>query len=166
MSIAASVVLRPSLRLRWLCAGLRCAVCLSALACPAQCWSLLCIAMAAAARSGAPVALLQLDITAGGQWYLSVYQYKAQYKAQSNARSTIAAAGAAPTCVAVRTAGRADAHYLRAGTLIWPCLLLLHLGVPGQPGRYLPVLADSVSAADWRALMLASRALAARSALK
>ncbi|MYN45355.1 hypothetical protein GTP23_09850 [Pseudoduganella sp. FT93W] len=162
MSIAASVVLRPSLRLRWLCAGLRCAVCLSALVCPAQCWSLLCIVMAAAARGGVPAALLQLDITAGGQWYLSVYQYTAQ----CTAPHPPAPAGAAPACVAVRTAGRADAHYLRAGTLIWPCLLLLHLGVPGQPGRYLPVLPDSVSAADWRALMLASRALAARSALK
>eukprot|EP01030_Chromulinospumella_sphaerica_P009265 gene9265-9076_t len=49
------------------------------------------------------------------------------------------------------------AHYLQAGSLIWPCLLLLHLGVAGQHGRYLLVLPDSVSAADWRALMLAKR---------
>lgn len=161
MSIAASVVLRPSAYLRWLCCGMRCAVCLSALAAPEQGWGLLCIVLAAAARRAAEGAVQQLDISAGGQWYLSVYQYTAQYTAQ-----LAAGQGSAPACVAVRTAATPHAHYLQTGSLIWPCLLLLHLGTAGRRGRYLLVLPDSVSAADWRALMLASRALAARGGSK
>ena len=161
MSIAASVVLRPSVCLRWLCCAMRCAVCLTALAAPEQGWSLLCVVLAAGARRRAECGLQQLDISAGGQWYLSVYQEPAQSTVR-NAAPNAARQGSVPACVAVRTATIPLAHYLRAGSLIWPSLLLLHLGVAGQHGRYLLVLPDSVSAADWRALMLASRALAAR----
>lgn len=152
MSIAASVVLHPSVRLGWLCTALRCAVCVSALACPEQCWSLLCIVLAAFARGGAPAVPLQLDISASGQFTLSVYQYTA---VQGGAHP-------APACVAVRTDAAACAHTLRTGTLIWPGLLLLHLAAPDQRRRTLLVLPDSVDATAWRALMLACRALAVR----
>ncbi|WP_348696521.1 protein YgfX [Duganella fentianensis] len=165
MSIAASVVLRPSVCLRWLCCAMRCAVCLTALAAPEQGWSLLCVVLAAGARRQPECGLQQLDISAGGQWYLSVYQKTAQSTLQKAALNT-ATQGSMPACVAVRTTVTPHAHYLLAGSLIWPSLLLLHLGVAGQHGRYLLVLPDSVSAADWRALMLASRALAARGGSK
>lgn len=160
MSIAANVVLYPSPRLRWLCTGMRCAVCLSALLCQDQCWSLLCLVLAATARPHRPAATWQLDISAGGQWRLSVYQYSAP---QGSAGGLVhgEAQLAMPACVAVRTADVQHAHYLLGGTLIWPWLLVLHLGAAGQAGRYLAVLPDSVTAADWRALMLACRALGA-----
>lgn len=161
MSIAANVVLYPSPRLRWMCAGMRCAVCLSALFCPDQCWSLLCLVLAATARPYTPAAAWQLDISAGGQWRLSVYQYSAQQGSAASAPARRAPQHAMPACVAVRTADVQHAHYLLDGTLIWPCLLVLHLASAGQAGRYLAVLPDSVTAADWRALMLACRALAA-----
>ncbi|MYM41376.1 protein YgfX [Duganella qianjiadongensis] len=163
MSIAAYVVLHPSPRLRWLCAGMRCAVCLSALFCQDQCWSLLCLTLAAAARPHTPAATWQLDISAGGQWRLSVYQYSAPQGSAGAASGLVRGETerALPACVAVRTADVPHAHYLLDGTLIWPWLLVLHLGAPGQAGRYLAVLPDSVTAADWRALMLACRALGA-----
>jgi len=163
MSIAAYIVLHPSPRLRWLCSGMRCAVCLSALFCPDQCWSLLCLIFAATARTCAPAAAWQLDISAGGEWRLSVYQYSAPAGSAAAGNGPVHGAlqRAMPACVAVRTADAQHAHYLLGGTLIWPGLLVLHLGAAGQAERYLAVLPDSVTAAEWRALMLACRALGA-----
>lgn len=119
--------------------------------------------LAAAARRHTATEAWRLDISAGGQWRLSVYQYSAPQGSAGAAGGLVhgQVQHAMPACVAVRTADVQHAHYLLDGTLIWPCLLVLHLGAAGQAGRYLVVLPDSVIAADWRALMLACRALVA-----
>lgn len=150
MSIAACVLLGPSRTLVVLRAGYGCAVMLSSLVYPD--WALVCLLLALLARPAAPVPLRRIDISAGGAWRLTVYQ--------------VSAACMPPACVTTRMAVPLPVHYLQAGTLLWPCLMCLQLRAQDGSQLRLLVLPDCVSGADWRALMLASRALAARSEIK
>ncbi|GJI99879.1 hypothetical protein RugamoR64_04180 [Duganella rhizosphaerae] len=78
----------------------------------------------------------QLDISAVGQLRLTVYR---------------------ETGMALR---------LLEGSTVWPGLLLLRLGSDGGDVQLVTVLPDSVTRADWRALSLACRAIAARTEIK
>ncbi|MBV6325017.1 hypothetical protein KVP70_29285 [Duganella sp. HSC-15S17] len=55
---------------------------------------------------------------------------------------------------------------LLEGSTIWPGLLMLRLGDGDGKVRLVTVLPDSVTGADWRALSLACRAIAARAEIK
>ncbi len=55
---------------------------------------------------------------------------------------------------------------LLEGSTVWPGLLLLRLGSDGGDVQLVTVLPDSVTRADWRALSLACRAIAARTEIK
>ncbi len=166
MSIAACVLLRPSRTLRVLRAGYGCAVLLSGLFYPD--WAAVCLVLALMARATAPQALRRIDISAGGAWRLTVYQMSARIPAQQAwlEPAQRLAPGAPPVCVTTRMVEPAPVHYLQAGTLLWPSLMCLQLRAQDGRQRCLLVLPDSVSGADWRALMLASRALATRSEIK
>jgi len=55
---------------------------------------------------------------------------------------------------------------LLEGSTIWPGLLMLRLGDGDDKVQLVTVLPDSVTPADWRALSLACRAIAARAEIK
>jgi toxin CptA len=140
MSIAVSVVVRPSFGLRLAHAGLCCCVMASAAACPGVLAPLACLL--AGALGGwhwwrcwwrGPRAIAQrLDISGVGQLRLTVYQ----------------------------TAGTAR---LQQDSTLWPQLLLLRLALENAPLQVLTVLPDSVPSGDWRALAMACRAIATHS---
>lgn len=143
MSIAASVIVRPSRGLRWLHAGLCLCVLLSSAACPGLLAPLACV-LAAALGYGCGVArgpcsgiAMAVDITADGHFCAAVYQHSGQ--------------------------ARAIPLRLLDGSVVWRGLLLLRLGGAGGSVRSVLVLPDCVSEAALRALMLAGRAAAARS---
>ncbi len=141
MSIAVSVVVRPSPGLRLLHAGFCACLLASSLCCDG--W-LLRVVCGAAALAGCwlgwrGATVRQLDISGVGLARLTVYQ-----------QTGAADAGAAPL-------------HLLAGSTLWPGLLLLRLGRAGQPPQCLCILPDSVVADGFRAVALACRALAARS---
>jgi len=132
MSIAVSVIVRPSRGLRLAHAGLCCCVMASAAFCPGVVAPALCLLSGAlACWWGRPSAIARrLDISGVGHVRLTVYQHK----------------DGAP-CL------------LRDATL-WPRLLLLQLSDQAGKPHVLAVLPDSVAAAEWRALALACRAAA------
>jgi toxin CptA len=140
MSIAVSVIVRPSSGLRALHAGLCCCVMASAAVCLDTGWaapSLCVLAGLAGALCGRPPRIARrLDISGVGQLRLTVYQE-----------------------------GGAALRLLE-GSTIWPGLLLLRLGGEDGAVRWLTVLPDSVTRAEWRVLSLACRALAARAEIK
>ncbi|NVD74815.1 hypothetical protein HUX88_30460 [Duganella sp. BJB1802] len=138
MSIAVSVIVRPSSGLQLLHAGLCCGVLASAVACPGWCAPLCCaLAGLLGLWRGRPCRnARQLDISGVGQLRLTVYQ---------------------KTGVVLR---------LLDGSTIWPGLLLLRLGDGDGQAQVVAVLPDSVTRADWRALSLACRAIAARAEIK
>ena len=138
MSIAVSVIVRPSSGLRLLHAGMCCCVLASAAACPGWCAPLLCVlaALLGGWRGRQRGNARQLDISGVGQLRLTVYQE------------------------------HGTALRLLPGSTIWPGLLLLRLGDDDGGVHSLTVLPDSVTPADWRALSLASRAIAARTEIK
>ena len=170
MSIAACVLLRPSRALAVLRAAYGWAVILSGLVYPD--WALVCLLLVLRARATAPQVLRRIDISAGAAWRLTVYQITTLLPASSPAQQAglapaqASAACVPPACVTTRMAEPVPVHYLQAGTLLWPCLMCLHLRAQDGSQLRLLVLPDSVSDAEWRALMLASRALAARSEIK
>jgi toxin CptA len=132
MSIAVSVIVRPSFGLRVAHAGLCCCVMASALACPGVVAPLLCVLAGLLGWwFGRPSGIAhRLDISGVGQVRLTVYQQ---------------------TGAVLR---------LLDGTTLWPGLLLLRLG--GEDGRaqVLVVLPDSLAQGERRALGLACRAAA------
>ncbi|WP_343729945.1 protein YgfX [Duganella sp.] len=132
MSIAVSVIVRPSLGLRIAHAGLCSCVMASAAVCPGVAAPLLCLLAGALGWlcGRAPGNAHQLDISGVGQVRLAVYQHNG------------------------------SALHLLAGSTLWPRLLLLRLA--GESGRVqvLTVLPDSVARPAWRALALACRAAA------
>lgn len=132
MSIALSVIVRPSLVLRLAHAGLCCCVMASAACCSGVAAQLLCLCAAALAWCcGRPPGIAhQLDISGVGHWRLTVYQQQG---------------------AALRLLG---------GSTLWPRLLLLRLADQAGRVRVLAVLPDSVAAPQWRALALACRAAA------
>jgi hypothetical protein len=140
MSIAVSVIVRPSSGLRVLHAGLCCCVMASSVLCLDSGWAapLLCgLAGLAGALAGRPSRIVRrLDISGVGQLRLTVYQENG-----------------APL-------------RLLEGSTLWPGLLLLRLGGDDGDVRLLLVLPDSVTRADWRVLSLACRAIAARAEIK
>lgn len=132
MSIAVSVIVRPSRCLRFAHAGLCCCVMASAAACPGVVAPVLCVLAGALAwLCGRPLAIAhRLDISGVGQMRLAVYQHND------------------------------GALRLLAGSTLWPRLLLLRLCDAAGKVWLVAVLPDSVAAADWRALALACRAVA------
>lgn len=147
MSIAVSVLVRPSSVLRLLrvlgCAG----VMLSALACPGPQWALACVLAGAAAlpwRGGNPKPR-RIDISPVGQIRLTVYQQT----------GTGAPMPAPPAPVAPPLT-------LLAGSTLWPGWLFLRLGRDGGPASEVLVAPGCVAGAAFRPLALACRAVAAR----
>jgi hypothetical protein len=138
MSIAVSVIVRPSSGLRLLHAGMCCGVLASAVACPGWCAPLCCaLAGLLGLWRGRPCRnARQIDIFGVGQLRLTVYQEEA---------------------MALR---------LLDGSTIWPGLLLLRLGGGDANVQVVAVLPDSVTRADWRVLSVACRAIAARAEIK
>jgi toxin CptA len=139
MSIAVSVIVRPSSGLRVLHAGLCCCVMASSVLCLDSGWAapLLCGLAGLAGALASPARIVRrLDISGVGQLRLTVYQENG-----------------APL-------------RLLEGSTLWPGLLLLRLGGEEGDVRLLLVLPDSVTRADWRVLSLACRALAARAEIK
>ena len=135
MSIAVSVIVRPSPGLRLLHAGLCCCVLASAAACPGVLAPLACVVAAICGYvCGQPSAFaMAVDITAVGQFRTALYQ-------QSGALLS-----------------------LLDDSTMWRGLLLLRLGSADGGVRSVLVLPDCVSGAELRALTLACRAAAARS---
>ena len=140
MSIAVSVIVRPSSGLRVLHAALCCCVMASAAFCADAGWAapLLCVlAGLVGALAWRPRRIAhRLDISGVGQLRLTVYQ------------------------------DNGTALRLLEGSTLWPGLLLLRLGGDDGDVRPLLVLPDSVTQADWRVLSLACRAIAARAEIK
>jgi len=132
MSIAVSVIVRPSRGLRIAHAGLCCCVMASAAACPGVLAPLLCLLAGALAWLGGrlPAIARQLDISGVGQVRLAVYQ------------------------------DNGSALRLLDGSTLWPRLLLLRLGDEAGAVQVLAVLPDSVAPPQWRALAVACRAAA------
>jgi toxin CptA len=134
MSIAVSVIVRPSLGLRVAHAGLCCCVLASAAACPGIVAPLLCVLAGGLGwLFGRPPGIARrLDISGVGQIRLTVYQQ---------------------TGTVLR---------LLDGSTLWPGLLLLRLGDGDGDGgtQALVVLPDSVTRTERRALALACRAAA------
>jgi toxin CptA len=132
MSIAVSVIVRPSLALRVAHAGLCCCVMASAAFCPGVVAPLLCVVLGALAWLGwhPPGIARQLDISGVGRLRLAVYQHNG---------STLR---------------------LLSGSTLWPRLLLLRLADDAGRAQVVLVLADSVAPEQWRALALACRAIA------
>jgi toxin CptA len=132
MSIAVSVIVRPSLGLRIAHAGLCCCVLASAVACPGVVAPLLCClsGLLGWLFGRQPGIARRLDISGVGQVRLTVYQQ---------------------TGTVLR---------LLDGTTLWPGLLLLRLGDDDGRVRVLVVLPDSLVQGERRALALACRAAA------
>jgi toxin CptA len=130
MSIAVSVIVRPSPGLRLAHAGLCACVMFSAVACPGVAAPLLCVLAGLLGWvCGRPRGIAcGLDISGVGQVRLTVYQQ---------------------TGAVVR---------LLDGSTLWPGLLLLRLRGDDGRVRVLAVLPDSVARAERRALALACRA--------
>ncbi|MYM33395.1 hypothetical protein GTP44_17260 [Duganella sp. FT50W] len=132
MSIAVSVIVRPSRGLRVAHAGLCCCVMASAAVCPGVLAPLLCLLAGALAwLCGRPPAIAhRLDISGVGHVRLAVYQHND------------------------------GAQRLLGGSTLWPRLLLLRLSDAAGKPQVVAVLPDSVAAAEWRAVALACRAVA------
>ena len=132
MSIAVSVIVRPSSVLRLAHGGLCCCVMASAVVCPGVAAPLLCVLAGVLGwLFGRPPAIAcTLDISGVGQVRLTVYQQ---------------------TGAVLR---------LLDGSTLWPGLLLLRLGGDDGKARALAVLPDSVARPERRALALACRAAA------
>ncbi len=132
MSIAVSVIVRPSLGLRIAHAGLCCCVMASAAVCPGVVAPLLCLLAGALGwLCGRPPGIARrLDISGVGQLRLAVYQHNG------------------------------TALHLLGGSTLWPRLLLLRLADQAGRVQVLAVLPDSVARPAWRGLALACRAAA------
>nr|WP_315256910.1 hypothetical protein [uncultured Duganella sp.] len=132
MSIAVSVIVRPSRGLRFAHACLCCCVMASAAACPGVVAPLLCLLAGALAwLCGRPPAIAhRLDISGVGLVRLTVYQHND------------------------------GAPQLLVGSTLWSRLLLLRLCDAAGKVQVVTVLPASLAAADWRALALACRAVA------
>jgi toxin CptA len=138
MSIAVSVIVRPSSVLRLAHAGLCACVVASAAVCPGVVAPLLCVLAGVLAWfCGRPGAIVcQFDLIGVGRLRLTVYQQT----------------GTTP--------------HLLDGSTLWPNLLLLRLGGDDGRAQVLAVLPDSVARPEWRALALACRAAAAHAEIK
>lgn len=138
MSIAVSVVVRPSAGLRLLHAGLCWCVMMSGAACSGVFAPLLCVMAGLLGWVvGRPCGIaLQLDISGVGLVRLAVYQEPGTVRR------------------------------LLEGSSLWPGMLLLRLG--GDDGGVCPVLVlpDGVTQPELRALSLACRAVAGRTEIK
>lgn len=141
MSIAVSLVVRPSFCLRLLQAGFAaCALAVAALLAGGHALlSICCVAASALALLCAlrPAKTHRLDISGIGQIRLAVY--------------LLSAGSTTP----------ADVE-LQAGSTCWPWLLLLRLRHEGGAVTALAVLPDSVAPGQFRPLALACRACAAK----
>jgi toxin CptA len=143
MSIAVSVLVRPSRALRLLHAGFCAAVLASSAACDGGLAAAACAICGAlawwAGRSEATTR--RIDLSPVGQLRLTVQQ------------SSGPAGGGAP------------AWSLVTGSVLWPRLLVLRLGRAGEPVRHtVLILPDCVAHEHWRPLAVACRSLAARHA--
>jgi toxin CptA len=134
MSIAVSVLVRPSRLLRLLQGGFCLSLALAACAVPPeQAWLLAAAALAALHTAIRPVKPVHIDISGVGRIRLTVYQYSG-----------------------------AEMRLL-AGSTFWPQLMLLRLQPAQGRSCWLLVLPDSVARQQFRRLALALRAIAARS---
>ena len=133
MSIAVSVIVRPSPGLRVAHAGLCCCVMASGAACPGVVAPLLCVLAGGLGwLLGRPHGIArQFDISGVGQLRLTVQQQSGTLR-------------------------------LLDGSTLWPDLLLLRLGSEDGSVQAVVVLPDSVARPELRALALACRAVAAR----
>lgn len=138
MSIAVSVILRPSAGLRLLHAGLCSCVTMSGAVCPGVLAPLLCVLAGVFGWvMGRPCGIaLQLDISGVGRLRLAVYQEPG------------------------------TALRLLDGSTLWPGMLLLRLGGDDGRVRWVLVLPDGVTRPELRALSLACRAVAGRTEIK
>jgi toxin CptA len=138
MSIAVSVVVRPSVGLRVLHAGLCWCVMISGAACPGVLAPLLCVVAGLFGWVvGRPCGIaLQLDISGVGQVRLAVYQESGTIRR------------------------------LLEGSTLWPGMLLLRLAGDDGGVRSVLVLPDGVTWRELRALSLACRAIAGRTEIK
>lgn len=132
MSIAVSVIVRPSRGLRIAHAGLCCCVMASAVFCPGVAAPLLCLLMGALGwRAGRSAAIArQLDISGVGLVRLAVYQHNG------------------------------IPQRVLPGSTLWPRLLVLRLAGTAGGQQALVLRPDSVAPAQWRALAVACRAAA------
>ena len=138
MSIAVSVVVRPSPGLRLLHAGLCGCVAMSAVLCPGVAAPLVCVLAGLLGWvAGRPCGIaLQLDISGVGHFRLTVYQEPG---------TTLR---------------------LLDGSTLWPGMLLLRLGGDDGRVRWVLVLPDGVTRPELRALSLACRSVAGRTEIK
>ena len=138
MSIAVSVIIRPSSGLRLLHAGLCSCVVMSGAVCPGALAPLLCVLAGVFGWVvGRPCGFaLQLDISGVGRVRLAVYQEPG------------------------------TALRLLDGSTLWPGILLLRLGGDDGRVRWVLVLPDGVTRAELRALSLACRSVAGRTEIK
>jgi hypothetical protein len=138
MSIAVSVVVRPSSGLRVLHAGLCCCVTASAAVCPGVAAPLLCVLAGLLGWVlGRPRGIaLRLDISGVGRFRLAVYQEPG---------TTLR---------------------LLDGSTLWPGMLLLRLAGADGGVRSVLVLPDGVTRGELRALSLACRSVAGRTEIK
>lgn len=132
MSIAVSVIVRPSFGLRVAHAGLCCCVMASAAVCPGVVAPLLCVLAGALGwLCGRPPAIArQLDISGVGHMRLAVYMHYG------------------------------NTLHLLGGSTLWPSLLLLRLADDAGRVQTLAVLPGSVTPQEWRPLALACRGAA------
>ena len=132
MSVAVSVIVRPSRGLRIAHAGLCCCVMASAAFCPGVAAPLLCLLMGALGwLVGRPQSIArQLDISGVGLVRLAVYLHNGV------------------------------PQRVLAGSTFWPRLLVLRLADAAGGAQALTLLPDSVAPPQWRALAVACRAAA------
>ena len=170
MSIAVSAIVRPSLRVRALQAGLAVGVIAVALACAGGAlplaWPRACAALGllaggaglfalAPGRAGAKV--YRIDISRVGLCRLAVYQQMALADAAARRARLEADSSAVEQVVG---------HRILADSTFWPGVLSLQLGDGNAQVVAVVVLPDSVAPGVFRPLSVACRAMAAHSVEK
>jgi toxin CptA len=172
MSIAVSVLVRPSPGLRLLHAAFCGCVIGSALGCPGVWLPLVCGAGGVAGllvglRNTSASNAHQIDISETGQIRLTHYRVDEQVGEGVRGQ---AAERVIERVIEqeikelqhIEVDNGAEPLRLLPGSTLWPGLLLLRLGGAGGGIKVLAVLPDSVTRTGFRALALACRALAAR----
>ena len=167
MSIAVSAIVRPSSGLRRLRMLFCTCVMASALWCDGGLAAALCVASGAAGWLACygNRSVYRIDISGVGQIRLTLYRKAGRNNAvQEN--DQLAGLGVGLD-VGLSADDNADDNAgvtvrLLAGSTLWPALLLLRLQAEDGPVVSLLIVSDSVARNDYRALALATRAIAAR----
>lgn len=148
MSIAVSAVIVPSRRLRWLLA----------LACACLCAAAVAMAWLLPARFAWHGAVALVPLLAGLASGVACLIYPAAATAR---RIDISGVGQLRLTVQQGMEGAATTMLLLPGATAWPGCLLLRLRGDDGLGRPLLLMPDSVSPGEYRALLVAVRALGA-----